>query len=186
MFNYYGINRNPKFTDIFPDLPTFSAKWSQVGLPMTDVCAADDPFVSVVYYSLYARYGNSTIAADDPERFTYGLMSICYNSGPTVRRKLAVQKELRDLSTEDLLATGITIANSAANPSQSPATTTDNILPFIDSQAVAKSKRGKLEALGALLALQDESIMYDFIAKFNRLFLTTPQPELPLLYAEED
>lgn len=180
------ILSNYIFSEIFPDIDSFKEQWNTVGLPMTDVCTSDDPFVNVVFYSLYARYGNSQIASTDSNRFIYGVMSVCYNSGPTVRKKLEIQKSLRDLTVDDLTIMSQSITNQAANPSQSPATTSDTILPFIDAQVVNKGKSGKLAAYAGLLSLQDESVMYDFINKFKFLFKTTPQPEQVYLFAEEE
>ena len=80
----YGNQRNETFDDIFPSLDDFKNEYTKCKLPLTEYFGdVSSEQVSTLYYLLYGKYGNSTIAADDETRFKYNLFSIVFQYGPT-------------------------------------------------------------------------------------------------------
>ena len=77
------------------------------------------------------------------------------------------------------------IYNNAANPSSEPGTFTDEELAYINNQNVTKNKKGKLEGYAVLVSLLEDDITSSFLKKFDSLFLTIVEPELPLWYINE-
>lgn len=181
----YGNFRNVKFTDIFNDVNKFKLMYSACGIDLSEFGAASDSIVTTLFYLLYARYGNSTIASSDENQFLYKLFSIVYSYGPTWKKRLSVQKALRDLELTDLQASGIAISNHANNPSTAPATDSSDILSYIDDQNTNQVKRGKLDAYMQLWAALDTDVTEEFLGQFKRLFIVVVEPELPLLYTED-
>lgn len=135
--------------------------------------------ITLVYYLLAARYGNSVIASSDENRFSYQLFSIMFQYGPTWAKELSIQKELRDLSIEEFQRGSTSIANHAENPSTQPS---DDILNFINSQNVSKVLRSKADGYALLISLLKDDVTEKFISKFSKLFLTVVEPEAPLWY----
>ena len=182
-YSYYGKYRTPKFTDIFPSAEDFTNEYTNAAIPA--VLTKDSELTpTIVYYLLYANYGNSHIASSDENRFKYKLFSIIWQYGPTVDKELHIQRALREL-TDDELATGsVQIYNTADHPSTDPATLSNNILPYIDKQNTTNNKRGKLEAYAYLDSMLKKDVTQEFIGRFKDLFLKYVEPQEPLLYGE--
>lgn len=90
------------FVDIFDDAGTFVYYYKHVGIPTT----ISEQNAYTLYYLLYARYGNTPIANYDEEQFKYKIFSIVFQYGPTWEKRLAVQKDLRDMQLADLVDDG--------------------------------------------------------------------------------
>lgn len=91
---------------------TFSDVWDEANKFLADI--ANSPFSSAIttanqtllYYLLYAKYGNSPIANRDETQFKYKVFSTIFEYGPTWEKRLDIQKTLRDMSLQDILAGG--------------------------------------------------------------------------------
>lgn len=174
----YGTYRNKTFSEIFPDYETFNTAYTNCKLVnMTSN-------VEELYYLLYARYGNSPIANADENQFKYRLFATMYSYGPTWEKKLDIQRQIRTISADELMAGSKAIYNTALNPSTSPSMQSLEELPYINSQNTTNYKKSKIEALSIQYELLETSVTEEFISKFNKLFLQFVQPELPLLYEE--
>ena len=68
----YGNYRTRTFTDICKDVDEFLKDYKNIGIPTS----VDDPTAQLVYYLLYANYGNSHIASSDENKFKYKLFSL--------------------------------------------------------------------------------------------------------------
>ena len=180
MYPYNPIDGNyitKSFKQIFPTTETFIAENKE-----SDLAILTDDQLKILFALLYARYGNSRIASYDEHQFKYKVWSIIYMYGPTWAKRLEAQKELRELSLEELQIGGKAIYNNAMNPSSAPTTDTLEELNYINQQNTTKYKKSKAEAIGILLSLLDTDVTEEFISKFKKLFITIVQPDYPLWY----
>ena len=106
--------------------------------------------VSLLFYLLYAKYGNTPIANNDITQFKYKVFSVMYQYGPTWEKKTEIQEKLRNLTEAELLAGSKAIYNSALNPSTAPSTQTLEELNYINSQNTTNYKKSKMEAYSLL------------------------------------
>lgn len=183
MYNcsYYGNYRQKKFTDVYGDADTFIADYTSSSIPMT----LSENNARTLYYLLYSRYGNSTIASSDTNRFKYDLFATIYSYGPTWEKRSEIQENLRELSDTELLTGTTQIYNHAYNPGTAPSTATLDELTAINEQNTNKSKRDKMTAYSNLWSLLRTDVTEAFLDKFNKLFLIVVQPELQLWYVTD-
>lgn len=187
----FGNFRTKYFSQIFDNATDFVNEYKANGIPAT----ISDENCTTLFYLLYSRYGNSTIANADENQFKYRVWSTIYMYGPAWEKRLDVQDKLRGMSEEDLLAGSRSIYNQSAGTSQpiftldsnnqivNEGTDSDTELPTINNQNVNKFRKGKVEAYGMLLALLETDVTEEFLDKFKSLFLTIVQPYSPLWYA---
>lgn len=142
--------------------------------------------VSLLFYLLYAKYGNNPIANNDIMQFKYKIFSIIFQYGPTWERKLDIQNTLRNLTEADILAGSRAIYNQALNPSTAPNTGSLEELTYINAQNTTNLKKSKLEGYELLLSLLDDNLTAKFIEKFGICFKKFVYPEQPLLYVTEN
>lgn len=176
----YGSYRNRTFSDIWGDVDSFTADYHDCGIQQL----VGDAAMETLYYLLYARYGNSTIASFDENQFKYKLFTIVFQYGPTWEAKLQLQKELRELTTEDLEEGNTRIYNQAQNPATDPTTNTLNELNYINSQNTSKTKRSKLDQIMLKNEMLEKDVSGEFLNKFSSLFLKVVAPQLPLWYVD--
>lgn len=178
----YGSYRQLKFSDVYYTAEDFLTDYKTLGLPTT----ISEANVTTLYYLLYGKYGNSTVASSDINRFKYRLFSLVFQHAPVWAKKLDIQERLRNLSEDELLTGSRQIYNAALNPSVEPSTDTTDELQYINSQNVTKNRKGKLEGYALLYELLKEDVTEAFLNKFKSLFLTIVEPEEPLLYITEE
>lgn len=142
--------------------------------------------VSLLYYLLYAKYGNTPVANNDLTQFKYKVFSVMYQYGPTWEKKIDIQAKIRNLTDADLLTGAKAIYNSALNPSTAPSTNTLDELTYINAQNTTNYKKSKMEAYNLQWGLLDDSLTAKFIEKFAICFKKFVYPEQPLLYVSED
>jgi len=174
------------FTEIFPDYNTFKTDYT--GSPLKDAITDDN--LEVLYYLLYARYGNSPIANYDENMFKYKLFGIIWQYGPTWQKRLGIQSILRDLSEKDILTGSKAIYNHAFNPGEvasegSSATTKQPELQYINDQNVTNYEKSKMDAYMQLWDLLDTDVTSEFINRFAKLFKQFVRPGA-LLFEDED
>lgn len=178
----YGGYRNPKFCDLYPTSADFVDAYSKSQLPLNAYFVAnDDPIVPALFYMLYGRYGNSTIASSDPKQFEYKLFTVIFMYGPAWLKRLDLQKKIQGLTLEDLAITDKSVANAAFNNASALSTPTAE-LANINNQSVSFYKRGELEAYAAQWDMIETDVTEDFLQKFSRLFLQVVAPEEAELY----
>ena len=86
MLVYGEIQRNLLFTQVFGNAETFLAFLQNNGVPLKITVENAE----LLYYLLYARYGNSHIANNDENQFKYRLASTIFMYGPTWEKELEV------------------------------------------------------------------------------------------------
>ena len=171
--NYY---RNEKFTDIYPDVQTFLTEYKTS--PLYDEEMQDTNLMKL-YYLLYAKYGNSTIASSDINQFKYKLYSIIYDQGPIWQKYLYIQKQLRSLSNDEILKSSEYINSHAYNPGQYM---NDNgILDYINDQTKSTTYNATINGYYSYLNTLN-SFTETFLDMFKSLFLTVVAPEKPGWY----
>ena len=180
----YGNYRTRKFTDIYDNVDDFLEDYSNNGLPML----VDTTNMTTLFYLLYARYGNSSIASSDENQFKYKLFSLVFQYGPTWAKRLEIQDKIRNLTEDELRESAKALYNHSYNPSTLPSTDTVDELLTINEQNVTKHRRSKTDAYALLNDLLETDVTEEFISKFKKLFITIVEPELPLWYVsnEED
>lgn len=174
----YGNYRNRKFTDIWTEVEEFLDDYGNNGIKTT----ISEASATTLYYLLYARYGNSTIASSDENQFKYKVFSTIFMYGPTWEKRLKIQEDIRNLGLDEVLDGGKAIYNAALNPNQAPSTDTLEELPYINSQNTTRYKKSKVDGYSVILNLLETDVTEEFIGQFKKLFLTIVSPELPLWY----
>lgn len=187
---YYGSlyknKRTRTFSQVWSTAQEFTLDIKASGLENIDLgFAMSTNSLNTIYYLLYSRYANSSIASSDENRFKYNLFSIVYQYGPTWAKQLDIQKSLRELTLEELQSGSISINNHAENPSQEPSVNDPDYLKYINNQNVNISKRSKLDALSYLNDVLKKDYTEDFLSKFKKLFKTF-NDGLTLWYEEGD
>lgn len=175
----------PLFTDIWNSADDF--KTDLQASPFANSISATNPDnVSLLYYLLYARYGNNPIANTDINQFKYKMYSVIFQYGPTWQKRLDIQNKVRALTEDELMAGGKAIYNSAYNPSQAPSTASLEELDYINAQNTTNYKKSKLEAYSILTELLKTDVTEAFLGKFKICFKTFVMPEKVLLYVDDD
>lgn len=176
----YGNFPNRKFTDIFSSVEEFIESQPDALKVLTN------EELTTLYYLLYSRYGNSTIASYDENQFIYKVFSTIYMYGPTWAKRIEIQNKLRSLEESELIEGSKNILNTALNPGGTPTTADLTELNYINQQNTSNVKRGKLEAYTFLWDILKTDVTEDFINKFKKLFIQILQPNYPLWYKTEE
>ena len=179
------------FCDVYPSLADFSADYAAMtnnfypvsGTPFAD---PDGEVEGVIYYLLYARYGNNPIANNDVNQWKFKLWATIFAYGPTWEKKQAIQGVLRGLTEDDLLTGANGIFNHSFNPSTAPTTDTMDELTTINEQSVNKTKRAKMDAYSTLWDILRANPTDDFLVKFRPCFKVFVGDQHPIIYMEED
>lgn len=181
---YYGGYRTRTFANIFTDAGKFITEFEASPFAAKIQPAdASSPAVDLelVFYLLYARYGNSHISFTDENQFRYNIFTTIFMYGPAWAVRLDTQKKIRELGDEIFLGSEATY-NSALNPENAPGTDSRAGLGYLNSQNKTLYTKSKLEGYANLLALVESDVTEDFLIKFRKFFLIVPEPDYPLLY----
>ena len=144
-----------------------------------------DDNVTLLYYLLYARFGNNPIANFDESQFKAKVFAIIWQYGPTWQKRLDVQEKLRNISDDDLRLGSKAIYNHAFNPSQEPSTASLDELTFINDQNTTNYKKSKMDAYGQLWDLLTIDVTTEFLNRFQKCFKQFVKPEKHWIYVTE-
>lgn len=175
----FGNFRTKTFNDIYSDVDTFLDDYSNIGIP--NIITTTN--ATTLYYLLYARYGNSTIANFDENQFKYKLFSTIWQYGPNWEKELSIQTNLRGLTEDEIREGSRAIYNKALNPNTEPTT---EELDYISEQSTTKYRKSKIEGYGLLMELLKRDVTEEFLAKFKKLFIQIVEPYSPLWYETEE
>ena len=181
----YGNYRTRIFSDIFNSEDKFLEEWNKT--PFSTATAKETNFqenFNLIFYLLYSRYGNSSVASSDENQFKYKLFGMIFQYGPAWAKELQIQKELRALNVEEFQLGTKNIVNNASNPSTAPSTSTLEELHYNNQQNTSTTKRSIADGYALMLSLLKEDVTETLIKRFQKLFLTIVAPELPLWYAD--
>ena len=172
------------FVDIWDDVADFKSDLADS--PFAGCISTSNPDnVSIVFYLLYARYGNNPIANQDITQWKFKIFSVIYQYGPTWEKRLDLQKKIRELTDSDLLTGSKAIHNHAFNPSTTPSTSSLTELTYINDQQTSSFKKNKLDAYTQQWDMLETDVTEDFLVKFKKCFKNFVSPEQPLLYVSE-
>lgn len=177
----YGNYRTRKFADIWPSADAFIQDYQASAIPQK-LKVAD---ATTLYYLLYARYGNSSIANSDENQFKYKIFSTIYIGGATWAKKQEIQDKLRAMTEDEILAGTKAIYNHAFNPQTAPTTNTVDELEYINEQNTTKYKKSKLDGYALLWAILNDGVTETFLREFRYHFLVVVEPQLPLWYVTD-
>ena len=177
----YGNYRTRKFADIWPSADAFIQDYQASAIPQK-LKVAD---ATTLYYLLYARYGNSSIANSDENQFKYKIFSTIYIGGATWAKKQEIQDKLREMTEDEILAGTKAIYNHAFNPQTAPTTNTVDELEYINEQNTTKYKKSKLDGYALLWAILNDGVTETFLREFRYHFLVVVEPQLPLWYVTD-
>ena len=177
----YGNYRTRKFADIWPSADAFIQDYQASAIPQK-LKVAD---ATTLYYLLYARYGNSSIANSDENQFKYKIFSTIYIGGATWAKKQEIQDKLRAMTEDEILAGTKAINNHAYNPQTAPTTDTVEELEYINEQNTTKYKKSKLDGYALLWAILNDGVTETFLREFRYHFLVVVEPQLPLWYVTD-
>lgn len=193
----YGNYRNRTFADIWPEVDEFLSDYSEFSENLLDQTISDTA-ATTLFYLLYARYGNSTVASSDENQFKYKLFSLIFTYGPTWEKRLEIQKAIRNFISKDengnitiskeVTRGGKAIYNSALNPSSQVSGTsgggTNSLeeLTYINAQNTTNYVKSTPEAYAIIWDMMKTDVTTEFLSKFKKLFLIVVSPELPLWY----
>lgn len=183
------------FTEVWDEADDFKTEYKASGLydaefdPITHGVSnlhnsLTDANITLLYYMLYSRYGNSPIANMDENQFKYKVFSIIFQYGPTWQKELELQDTLRNLTEAQLLLGAKTIYNKAYNDATAPSTSSLEETPYINEQTTANYKKNKLGAYAELLSLLKTNVTDVFLDRFKNLFSKFLFVK-PLLYETE-
>lgn len=177
----YGNYRTRKFADIWPSADAFIQDYQASAIPQK-LKVAD---ATTLYYLLYARYGNSSIANSDENQFKYKIFSTIYIGGATWAKKQEIQDKLREMTEDEILAGTKAIYNHAFNPQTAPTTNTVDELEYINEQNTTKYKKSKLDGYALLWAILNDGVTERFLREFRYHFLVVVEPQVPLWYVTD-
>lgn len=169
------------FTDVWDNIDDF--KFDLSNSPFNNCLTTNS--VNILFYLLYARYGNNPIANRDINQWKFKVFSVMFQYGPTWEKRLDIQSKLRAISDDDLLLGAKAIYNTALNPSTTPSTGSLDELTYINSQNTTNYKKSKMEAYSQLLELLEVDVTEEFLVKFKKCFKVFVAPEKPLLYVTD-
>lgn len=171
-----------KFSDVWNNKDSFWHDYNESGLNGE----IDESHANILYFLLIGKYANNIIANEDINQFKYKVFSIIFSFGGEWQRKLKIQKDLREMSDDDLIHESTTIMNHASNPSTKPSTGDTGELKFVDDQNVSKRKRAKLDAYQFLWSVLRSDITPRFLSKFESLFTLYCAPYIDAVYCSEE
>ena len=172
------------FTDIWDNVDDFKSDLADS--PFAGCISTSNPDnVSIVFYLLYARYGNNPIANLDELQWKFKIFSTIFQYGPTWEKRLDLQGKIRSLTESDLLTGSKAIHNHAFNPSTAPSTNSLTELTYINDQQTSSFKKNKLDAYTQQWDMLETDVTEDFLNKFKKCFKIFVSPERPLLYVSE-
>ena len=150
--SYYGGYRTRTFTQVFSEdgetstFEYFKAEFNNCPISQGTKNISEEK-LKLIFYLLYARYGNSHIAYSDETQFKYALFSKIFMYGPSWSKKLEIQDTLRGLNLDDsseIYKGGKAIYNHSYNPSTAPSTGSLEELTTINDQNTTNYKKSKL------------------------------------------
>ena len=133
----------------------------------------DDTQLTLTFYLLFARYGNSPIANNDVNQAKFKFFATIWQYGPIWQQKLQIQAKLRSLgldSTSSIFQGSRAIYNHAYNPETTPTTETGEYLEYIDDQNVTKYQKSILEGLASLNELLSANETETYLNHFRKIF----------------
>ena len=172
------------FSQVFPDFASFKFCFDNDFGSYAKDCITEDS-LKALFWLLYSRYGESPIVNLSENIFKAKMVGNTFQKGPTWERRLTLQKQIRDLSEDDLLTGAKTIFNKAKNDEGEPGTDTNEELDYINQQDVSKMTRSKLDAYSFLNDILKTDVTEEFISSYAKLFSRFVSPTNTRIYEND-
>ena len=167
---------NKLFSQIWSNKDDFLADYLEYEGAIDDLNKVDNKYVILTWQLIASKYANTPIRSNSESQFKLSVFGVMFSETPTFIKRLEIQKQIREL-TADELATGETsIANQADNPDEEPTTQTMDELKYINKQHVVKQKRSKIQAYAMQLGLLESDLSETYVKKFAPLFARVYYP----------
>ncbi len=181
----FGRYTTKTFSEVFIDPEGIKDSSTVFIEEYTDNGVINDESLKVLFRLLYARYGNNPIANMDENQFKAKIYSNIYMYGGTWEKRVEIQKLIRELTEEQIMAGTSTVYNHAYNPGTE--TTEEDLkqLKNINDQNTTNYTRSKLDGYERYLELLKTDVTKSFIDRFAPLFTVVVKPNKPLYYEGE-
>ena len=162
------MSQTKTFNEIWGNYTTFSTDFNTS--PFTGIITANN--LEILYYLLYAKFGNSFITNLDENQWKFKVFSTIWKYGPAWEKKLEIQANLKELEldSDTLLQGARAIYNKALNPETDPSTAALTELTYINEQTTTNYKKSKMDALAQLWNLIATDVTESFLERFDPLF----------------
>ena len=162
------MSQTKTFNEIWANYTTFSTDFNTS--PFTGIITANN--LEILYYLLYAKFGNSFITNLDENQWKFKVFSTIWKYGPAWEKKLEIQANLKalELDSDTLLQGAKAIYNKALNPETDPSTAALTELTYINEQNTTNYKKSKMDALTQLWNLIATDVTESFLERFAPLF----------------
>ena len=160
MMNLVQTKNRMTFTDVWDEASKMLNDFKSSPFYDTTNFNIGDSSVTMTYFLLYNRYGNTEIINNDLNQFKYKLFGVIMQYGPTWEQKVKIQAKIRSLGledTSDIYKGSKAIYNHAFNPETTPTTGDLEEINYINDQNTTMYKKSKLEGLAILVeSLKDD------------------------------
>ena len=162
------MSQTKTFNEIWANYTAFSTDFNSS--PFTGIIKA--PNLEILYYLLYAKFGNSFITNLDENQWKFKVFSTIWKYGPAWEKKLEIQANLKelDIKSKDFLKGARAIYNKALNPETEPSTAALTELTYINEQTTTNYEKSKMDALTQLWNLIATDVTDSFLERFAPLF----------------
>ena len=162
------MSQTKTFNEIWANYTTFSTDFSTS--PFNGIIKANN--LEILYYLLYAKFGNSFITNLDENQWKFKVFSTIWKYGPAWEKKLEIQANLKelDIKSKDFLKGARAIYNKALNPETEPSTSALTELTYINEQNTTNYEKSKMDALTQLWNLIATDVTDSFLERFAPLF----------------
>ena len=162
------MSQTKTFNEIWANYTTFSTDFNTS--PFNGIITANN--LEILYYLLYAKFGNSFITNLDENQWKFKVFSTIWKYGPAWEKKLEIQANLKalELDSDTLLQGAKAIYNKALNPETNPTTAALEELTYINEQNTTNYKKSKMDALTQLWNLIATDVTDSFLERFAPLF----------------
>ena len=162
------MSQTKTFNEIWANYTTFSTDFNTS--PFNGIITANN--LEILYYLLYAKFGNSFITNLDENQWKFKVFSTIWKYGPAWEKKLEIQANLKelDIKSEDFLKGARAVYNRALNPETDPSTAALDELTYINEQTTTNYRKSKMDALTQLWDLIATDVTDSFLERFTPLF----------------
>lgn len=160
-------------TDVWDEASKFLNDYKASPFYNAAGCTVLDANITLTYYLLYNKYGNTPIANLDENQFKFRIFGTIMQYGPTWEQKLKIQEKLRSLgldSTSDIYKGSKAIYNHANNPETQPSTGDLEEINYINDQSTSGYKKSTLEGLALFAESLRDDVTSSYIDKFRKMF----------------
>lgn len=174
------------FSEVWSNSTDFKADYTDYETAISNVNKIDDKYVVLTWQLIASKFANTPIRSASVDQFKLAVFAIMASEAPTWVRRLELQKSVRDLTEDDLIAGETQINNRAENPDENPTTSTMDELTYINVQTASKQKRSKLSAYALLDSLLQDDLCETYVHRFNSLFKRILVPAQFIYITEEE